>query len=508
MGKSAESTRSGKLHQLQESHASQFMNLHEIFMANPDWAINLLERSETVVDFFRRSALKSSSSLSNLGEAFRLSVSSGPLPRGKIYHSLNHCILSNFLEGCVIGGGISVLVSVVPSLLKGNVKRAGSAIFTFGNARVAVFFGSLMSICNTGMYLERESGRSHPEVNGNNRFKIFIRLVIGFVSGLSVSVLPRGIRRFIVYFLLTRSIEVLARLMRSRKSDSGDTAESELFSEHEVVGLASGSMAVIITAWFRYTHLVPKGYLTFLQGINNLTPQQVDGVSRAVKNDCDGHPVVKRVVERQIRMCALIHPDEQSCSDFYTNFVLKGIITRSGPFYFKIYSLPFLLSLIFSKNFKSLSPSLARHFVQRVWRSSLFLATLNATVAGTVCFISKAAPLALSPKVPLTWHASLGGAASALSLYLEQKSRRLELSLYLFGQAIQILVTAYASSGLWYPHRGLDILITASSISLITFAYWHQEEDDCRHQIIRPGYSALINKIVDTTDSRHTFIFK
>lgn len=487
-------------------------------MANPDWAINLLERSETVVDFFRRGALKSSSSISNLGDVLRLSVSGTPVPQGQMYHSMKHCVVSNFIEGCAIGGGMSVIVSVIPSLLKGNVRRAAGAVATFGNVRVALFFGSLMSICNSGVYLERKSGESSLKSRRRN----VIRLFIGFLSGLSVSVLPKGIRRFIVYFLFTRSLEVLARLIRSskRKPITGDddhdaesivSGEDNTFSANEVVGLASGSMAVIITAWFRYTHLVPKGYLTFLQGINNLSHDQVDGVQRAVKNDCIGLPHIQRVVDREVRMCSLIHPEGQTCSDFSTNFIIKGLLTRSGPFYLKLYSLPFLYSLFCAnKATKSTaSLSLARHFLARIWWSSLFLAVLNASVAGTVCLVSKIQPIASSTIVPLTLHASLGGAVSGLSLYLEQKSRRLELSLYLLGQAIQILLAAHASSGWWYPRRGLDIMVTASSISLITFAYWHQEEQECRqHQIIRPGYSALINKIIDTTENRHTFFCK
>jgi hypothetical protein len=141
------------------------MKLHEFpflkfCMANPDWAINLLERSETVVDFFRRGALKSSSSISNLGDVLRLSVSGTPVPQGQMYHSMKHCVVSNFVEGFAIGGGMSVIVSVIPSLLKGNVRRAAGAVATFGNVRVALFFGSLMSICNTGMYFEREAGGS------------------------------------------------------------------------------------------------------------------------------------------------------------------------------------------------------------------------------------------------------------------------------------------------------------------------------------------------------------
>jgi hypothetical protein len=488
-------------------------------MANPDWAINLFDRSETVLEFLKRSGL-SSQSFSNL--TARLSKSFTPtelnLPPGEMYKSLEHCLISNFSEGCVIGGGMSILVSILPALLKGNIRRAVKNVATSSNMKVALFFGGLMSACNGGLYWERKN-MSDPHTRKR------IRVIIGFLSGLSVSILPKGVRRFIVYLLLSRSFEVAARIVKSKliqrrrgsiayAATPVTTADEEIvcdqemaeqlpisediFTSHEVIGLACTSMTIIIAAWFRYAslELIPKSYLSFLHGINNLTAKQVSDVSKIISGEyTEADPEL--VGYANDRLCRAIHPPHQPCMDFLINFVFKGIITRTGPFYLKIYALPLAVSVF--KRRGNISRLMISHYLTRVWWSSLFLATMNATVATTVCFLSKCC----NSFMPQEYQVILGGTASGLSLYIEQEGRRLELALYLFGQAIQILVNAYTNLGLPSP-RGMDIITSAASISLMTYAFWEREERG-RLTLIRPGYASLLGKIIDTNDTRHAF---
>lgn len=479
-------------------------------MANPDWAINLFDRSETVLEFLKRSGL-SSQSFSNLGLRLRKGLTYTDLIQpGEMYSSVQHCLISNFTEGCVIGGGMSVLVSILPALLKGNVRRAVTNVATSSNMKVAVFFGTLMSVCNTGLFLERKQVL-------DTKTRKRLRILIGFVSGLSVGVLPKGIRRFIVYLLVSRSFEVAARLIKTKltgRSHLSITAglatpetmdddtnplpiSEEVFSAHEVVGLACFSMTVIIAAWFRFAHLelIPKGYLTFLHGINNLSQKQVTEVSAIISNR-NGQDLEKYRNGTE-SLCGVIHPREQLCADYYVNFVVKGIITRTGPFYLKLYALPLAVSIFKRKG--NVSQLMVFHYLNRVWWSSLFLATMNATVAGTVCVCWKLC----GKSMPVDLQVILGGTASGLSLYIEQENRRLELALYLFGQAIQILVNAYSRKGWWSP-RGFDILVSAASISVVSYAFWEREEKG-RLDIVRPGYASLLGKIFDTQHTRHGF---
>jgi hypothetical protein len=303
-------------------------------------------------------------------------------------------------------------------------------------------------------------------------------------------------------------MEVAARLAkisyRRRQKSENPSDSADLFSSHEIVGLASVSMTVIITAWIRYTELVPHGYLHFLAGINNLTKTQVSDIQHIVRGE-NSHPQVNKVILRQDRMCSVYHPADQACCDFYVRFLIRGILTKTGPFYLKLYLLPLLFSIV-KRRGKNVSKELALSFVKRVWWSALFLGAMNATAAGTVCAVSKLRPWSYHPMIPLTSHATLGGYMCGLCLYLEQDTRRLELALYLFGQAIQILVNAYKASHLWYP-RGMDTIATSGSVALMLFAFWLQTDDDSTDPIVRPGYSAMMARIIDTPTNRHSLRF-
>jgi hypothetical protein len=502
-------------------------------MANPAWAINLLDRSETVIDFLKRSGV-SSASISNLSGRIRkgLISPSEELPAGEMYHSMHHCLISNFVDGCAIGGGMSVLVSVLPQLLKGHVRQAIINIPTLGNLRVAVFFGALLSVCNTGQYvhagyIKRSGSVGEEAIRSRKR----IRLFIGLLSGLSIGVLPTSIRRFIVYLLITRSFEVLARIIKMRilyrrwqqrrsggfasfsttcsaSIDEDSTLQEnsefippdvEMFSSHEVVGLGCCAMTVIITGWFQYPHLVPKAYLQFLQGINNLTPENVTSIKRVLSltDNCSDSPFLCRIKAGEDPFCRCIHDGSSTCPDFFIKFLIKGFFTRTAPFYLKLYMLPLTISVI--KRRGKASEFLVTHFMQKVVRSAVFLTTMNAAVAGSACFLGKHFYSVSSQRAQLT----LAGTICGLSLYIEEQSRRLELSLYLFGQAIQILVNGYVNAGLWAP-RGVDIIASAASISLLLYAYWESAEDE-RFRLIRPGYANLLKRIIDTKDYRHGF---
>ena len=446
--------------------------------------------------------MTSSASISGFGERLRkgLVQSEVPVPAGQMYHSIEHCVVANFVEGCTIGGGIGVLVSVLPAMLKGRFATAGNSIVTVGNIRVALFFGSLMTICNTGVYIQCSSEERDQKKERR------LRLLIGLLSGLSVVVLPKSIRRFIVFFLLTRSLEVGARLAKARylerktgvdesTVDNPLPAVEDLFTVHEIVGLTCASMTVIITGWFRFRELVPHAYLHFLHSINNLSQEEVANLSIVLRRECETkNPALTHIYTSSL--CQTIHDPGQQCLDFFVRFLLKGIFTRTGPFYLKLYSVPLVISLVRRKG--KISEEFVKQFANRVFRSALFLATMNATVAGTACFLGHHVNF-----LPQLVQMALSGAACGLSLYIEQEPRRLELALYLFGQALQILLNAYSRQGWWTP-RGTDIVVSASSIALVTHAFWQREEQG-QLALLRPGYAGLLGKILDTKFQRHGF---
>jgi hypothetical protein len=91
-----------------------------------------------------------------------------------------------------------------------------------------------------------------------------------------------------------------------------------------------------------------------------------------------------------------------------------------------------------------------------------------------------------------------GSAAGAL-VAIETKSRRLELGLYLFTQAMHVVAAFYARRGWWYP-PGADLLAISVGFYQVISAY----EDSVREckdpdstSLLRPFYVSTMKKIFD-----------
>jgi len=480
-------------------------------LGNPEWTYNLLHRSDTMIDFLKRQAWESQSSISKafsrkaLRTPSNASIETLPDERYleipsqiQLYRSVGECILVNFIEGASIGGVFSVLVCCLPPLLKGKVRKALKLVLTSYNMRVAFFMGSLMAIPNTLLHIRRSRGHLRGVA-----FEKKSRFFIALLSGISVSTLPDGVRRFVVFLLLTRSIEILARMYKTSSCDDSLAYISErnsatgdqVFSPHETVGLTVASMSVITTTWFGWPHLVNKGYLHFLDNISNIQKEQFRDVGKILTDNVDGRPDLKAIIDNDQRPCVAFHPDSESCRRFAPRVFAMALVTRTIPFYFKIYQIPLLFSFI--KKRGRIDPALVRNFIVRLWWSGLFLAVLDALVGGTVCALSH------QKVIPKWYIMPICGAVSGLSLYLEQAPRRLELALYMFGQALQMIVNAYIAKGYW-RHRNFDILVSGTSAALMLFANWEKREDG-NPLLLRESYSFLFSKIFDTRDKRHGY---
>lgn len=465
---------------------------------NPEWTYNLLQRSDTVLDFLKKQAMEAalphvvskhlfrSGSIDSLDTATGDSLLDGT-PSCRLYESTSKCVLENFIEGLCIGGGVSTAVSCLPPLLKGRLRVALRNIPTLYNLRVALFFGSLMAACNTLLHLRRSRRAGARSVSEDKLFRVLVSLI----SGMCIATLPRGVRRFVVYMLFTRALEVMVR--RQRASE-GTEIERDVFTSHETVGLTMCSMSVITTTWFGWPHLINPGYLHFLDNISNITKSQFRDVGKVLLDRCDGRPELQRIHDSN-DTCRVFHSESEPCPRFIGRVFLMSFIKHTIPFYIKIYQIPLLFTFI--KRRGKINSRVLTHFVNRVARSGLFLAILNTLVGGTICVIGNQRRLPQWACMPLS------GAVSGLSLYVEDPNRRLELALYMFGQALQMTVNAYCANGYRTIHR-TDVLVSTFSAAVLMFAFWEREEEG-RLNVLRSGYSHLLGKILDTYEKRHEF---
>jgi hypothetical protein len=460
-------------------------------MTNPDWTYNLL-RSESVLESLRPSSLRR---FADLGRKYFEATSFGSLATmvsdedqesqlidsPKLYRNLGTCVFSNFAEGAVIGGSLAVLVSVLPAVVKGKLGKAGRNALTKNNAKIAIFLGIFMAIHNSAIHLER--GRAEKK-------RKLLRLLAMLLGGSAITILPARLRSFMVYLLFTRALEVSARKLRLKSAQPG----KELISSHESVALTMASMSVITTTWFGWPELVSKSYLHFLDNISNIRGEYFRKLGKVLllKNvNEDAH--LRYVVNRN-KPCLCFH--EGPCVPFICDVFVRSLLTRTIPFYAKLYVIPFALSLARGR----LSSKLVVSTATRLWWSGLFLGVLDALVGATICTVSN------QQTIPHIMIMPLSGAVSGLSLYFEQPSRRLELALYMFGQAIQMLVNAFQHNGLRSP-RNIDVFVCACSAAVLTDAFSLQQELDESEgpTVLRPTYNTLLGKILDTGSKRHAF---
>ena len=475
-------------------------------MTNPEWTYNLLSRSESVLDFLAHQTTESGRKLTELGKQYfqgdddascetiadEADDESLVVRHAPLYKTTGHCVIVNLVEGCAVGGAISLAVSIIPPLLKGKVRQAFKSIFTRYNFRVSIFMGSFMALYNTGVHYQK----THRSVAGQRR----LRIILSLLSGFTVSILPIGVRRFLVYLLFTRSLEVLARMSRTQ---TNKTLE-DTFSSHEAVGLTVGSMAVITTTWFGWPELVPKGYLHFLDNISNIEKRRFHDIGHVLLNRVPPNRPDLHAVIASGQPCLAFHDKSEPCLRFAPRVTAMSLVTRTIPFYLKIYQIPLLFQLV--KKRGKISPKLVKHFVYRLWWSGLFLSVLSGLVAVGACSVSN------QHVVPHWTMMPLCGALAGTALYVEQAGRRLELALYMFGQAVQMSVNVWTHNGLWSP-PGLTVAVSASSIALLTQAFAAQHDlsldSENGHIILRPAYCELLGKILDTSGKRHSFkLFK
>jgi Ca2+/Na+ antiporter len=405
-----------------------------------------------------------------------------------LYSDAATCAIVNFLEGAVIGGSLAAVISALPSVVKGKLGRAASAIVTRNNARVALFLGIFMAVHNTGIHMQRKK---------NSDIKRLIKLLSMVVSGSAVMLLPPRLRQFIVYLLFTRALEVLARQSRLNTK----TSASELISSHESVALTMVSMSVITTTWFGWPHLVSKSYLHFLDNISNIKGEYFRKLGKVLLlKDVNEDPHLRYVVNKK-KPCSAFHDDATlPCTPFIGNVFVRSLVTKTIPFYAKLYIIPFVLTTVRGK----MSLRLVQTTAVRLWWSGLFLGVLDTLVGATICTISNQHVIPHMAIMPLA------GAVSGLSLYIEQPSRRLELALYMFGQALQMVVNAYNYNGLWAP-KNFDVVVCAASATVLANGFGLQQQLEEEEEggnvpiVLRPTYNALLGKILDTECKRHSF---
>lgn len=160
--------------------------------------------------------------------------------------------------------------------------------------------------------------------------------------------------------------------------------------------------------------------------------------------------------------CQIVHPQTDSCSTHTLDFMVKAF-KRSVPVYVPVYCVPLLL---FNGRKMLTSPiSTVGGTLTKIARSSVFLTTYMTTMYAFVCAVRN------NTSIESELLGGLGVGAGGISILIEKKSRRTELALYIFSQAVLSSFNILRKKGL-FPHipHG-DVYLFSVSLGIIMYAY-------------------------------------
>eukprot|EP00947_MAST-08B_sp_MAST-8B-sp1_P000924 g924.t1 len=327
-----------------------------------------------------------------------------------------------------------------------------------------MFGGALLSILNGYMFFSRHTPKN--SVMGRYRGQ-----VAGMLAGLSLALAPADMRATLAIFLAVRALEVQGKLAANRgflpALENGDAL------------LMSAASAVVMAAYVVLPRTLEPAYIRFLNTHIQTPPEHVHALRRMVSG----------------RTLDLTTP-------------VKGLNALSVPVYVPVY---LTSTLLFSAS-RLLTRPLPQ--LQRVAKgiavSSLFLTTYTAigvSMLPVLRWLGLRYSVVGPSLAPLA--VSAAGMIAGFSVLLEKKSRRIELALFVFQKAIDVVWNlASNAKGPWRwllaeVVTGLpgQVLLFSTALGSIMHAF-------VRHpHMIRGTYRSMLRRFFDS-DTRHTFYFE
>ena len=441
-------------------------------MLNPDWTYNYLSGAQSAVNLQAVLPDDDADTIISVASIETEDKEDLPVAPESVYKSTYRCLLSNVTDGFLVGAATAGAFSVFPFLVRGKLKDALTAPFNSGNLKISIFFGLLLGIYNTGRFHVRVS------LNGHKPSQRVLRAIVAIGIGYSASLLSNRIRKFIALFLLSRAFETKSKDIY-RNLSPATQAKLDPLTEHADIALSAVSMAVNSCAWIMSPDLLDKSYLRFLDSNCGIPVKQLRETPKLFTGEL-----------KPDRFCQVLHPHApHGCTVEQAKFTVRHYLTDSLKFYYKLYAIPLVIAT-FKK--RKLTVTALRYFVQRTARSAAYFTTGGLAMTSFFCIFSKLG-LSASPALPIA-----GGLASGALVCIEPKTRRLELGLYLFTQAIHAIAMYYATRTNWWYPPGTDLLATAVGFYQLAAAYESSQKTDSEdNQLLRPFYVSTLKKIFD-----------
>ncbi|KAK8298244.1 hypothetical protein V6Z11_D05G240900 [Gossypium hirsutum] len=314
---------------------------------------------------------------------------------------------------------------------------------------------------------------------GNHRTAKWRALVAGLVAGPSMLLTGSNTRHTSLAIYILMQAAVLASRCGIKSKRFGKFCKP-LTWKHGDIFLMCLSTSEILSSYILKQDCLPPSYKSFLnqhggkdivilQGVKELasglpftTLEAIEKIYKATGVDLKLDPNMKIP-------CSMVHGNK-SCRAHAITFLIEAY-KRALPVYLPVYLIPALI-VHHQGLFKRPCTILGKGIVD-IARSSLFLATYCTSAWMWTCMLFG---FLRRCSIPLI---AIGSFPAGLSVAIEKKSRRMEISLYCLARAIESFFTWMADIGYLPPSKNLtrpDVMIFSLSTAIIMHCYAQERE--------------------------------
>ncbi|KAI4337697.1 hypothetical protein L6164_016081 [Bauhinia variegata] len=316
-------------------------------------------------------------------------------------------------------------------------------------------------------------------LGGHRRTARWRALLAGAIAGPSILLTGLGTQHTSLAVYILMRATVLASRCGIKSKRFGKICKP-LTWKHGDIFLMCLASSQILSAYILKQESLPPSYKSFLNkhgGKDIVILQGVKDIARGLPfTNLEAIEKYYKTVGVNVTLdpnmkvpCSIVH-ENQSCTAHIFSFLLQAY-KRALPVYLPVYLIPALL--VHRQGLLKRPYTLLAKGLVGTARSSLFLSAYCASAWMWTCFLFRIFKRCNIPMV------AMGTFPTGLALAIEKKSRRMEISLYCLGRAIESFFTCMADEGYMPPSitmKRADVLIFSLSTAIIMHCYSQERE--------------------------------
>ncbi|XP_039070180.1 transmembrane protein 135 homolog [Hibiscus syriacus] len=399
------------------------------------------------------------------------------------------------VKGFSIGAGLQGGLAIF-SILARLQRKKSRKVDAFSDKEA--MFMAIKETIRYGIFLGTFAGTfvSIDEIiatrGGRHRTAKWRALVAGLVAGPSMILTGSNTQHTSLSIYILVQAAVLASRCGIKSKRFGKLCKP-LTWKHGDIFLMCLSASEILTSYILKQDSLPPSYKSFLnkhggkdivilQGVKELASSLPFTTLEAIEKLYKATGVEVKLDPNMKIPCSMIHGNK-SCGTHAVTFLIEAY-KRALPVYLPVYLIPALIfhrQGLFRRPYRILGKSIVD-----ISRSSLFLSTYCTSAWIWTCMLFRSSRKCNIPLI------AIGTFPTGLSVAIEKKSRRMEISLYCLARAIESFFTWIADEGYLAGSKNLkrpDVVIFSLSTAIIMHCYAQER------QVFRSKYLNVLDWI-------------